>query len=380
MPANGLSSITPAPRRFQEMIPLSEPRKARLAFVGCGGFTNASIFPCFPMVPRAEVVAVCDIIEEKARAASRLFNACPVYTDMDRMLDEIEVDGVFAIGPAPTQYEVAPRILKRGIPVYVEKPSANTSVEALLMVKVAEDAGTWGQVGFMKRFAPSYQMARAIMHKPEFGQLNMVNCKFGQGPYPQIWGIDSAQRAFLIGQCCHLMDLIRHFGGDVATVQTICREAPQNPDDRHVSTRISYLTNVTFQSGAIGQLNLNCMEAKHGFRDLDERLELVSMENIVTVHRMCHVTWRKADDWDDTLPLTGWYSLEHDARGLGVWTAHRQIGYVGEVEHFALRCLGEVDQGVSGDLMDSVKSLQIGEAIYESAHNGGKVVEVKQGA
>jgi len=325
------------------MISLSEPRKARLAFVGCGGFTNSSIFPCFPMVPRAEVVAVCDLIEEKARAASRLFNACPVYTDLDKLLDEMEVDGIFAIGPAPTQYEVAPQILQRGIPVYVEKPSANASAEALEMVKIAQDAGTWGQVGFMKRFAPSYQMARAILRKPEFGQLNMVNCKFGQGPYPQIWGIDSAQRAFLIGQCC---------------------------DDQHVSTRISYLTNVTFQSGAIGQLNLNCMEAKHGFRDLDERLELVSMENIVTVHRMSHVSWRKAEDWDDTVPLTGWYSLDHDARGLGVWTAHRQIGYG----------LGEVDQGVSGDLMDSAKSLQIGEAIYESAHHGGKVVEVKQGA
>ena len=50
------------------------------------------------------------------------------------------------------------------------------------------------------------------------------------------------------------------------------------------------------------------------------------------------------------------------------------------MQHFALRCLGEVDQGISGDLMDSVKSLQIGEAIYESAMNGGKIVEVKQGA
>lgn len=355
---------------------MSEQRKARLAFVGCGGFTNAQIFPCIPLLPRIEIVAVCDLVEEKARAASRLFNACPVYTDMDKMLDELEVDGCFAIGPAPTQHEVAPQIMKRGIPVYVEKPSANTSTDAMEMVKVAEDSGTWGQVGFMKRFAPCYMMAQNIIAKPEFGEVNMINCKFGQGPYPQIWGIDSAQRAFLIGQCCHLMDLIRYFGGDVATVQTLCREAPQNESDPHVSTRISYLTNVTFKSGVIGQLNLNCQEAKQGFRDLDERLELVSMDNIVTVHRMTHVNWRKAEDWDDTVPAVGWYSYDHDARGLGVWSSHRALGYVGEVEHFALRCLGERDKGISGDLLDSVKSLQIGEAIYESGHGGGKVVEV----
>ena len=56
------------------------------------------------------------------------------------------------------------------------------------------------------------------------------------------------------------MDLVRYFGGDLATVQTICREAPQNPEDPHASTRIAYLTNLTFQSGVIGQLNLSCME------------------------------------------------------------------------------------------------------------------------
>lgn len=357
---------------------MSTQPTARLAFVGCGGFTSASIFPCLPFLPWIEVVGVCDLVEEKARAASRLFNACPVYTDMDKMLDELEVDGVFAIGPAPTQYEVTPRIMKRGIPIYTEKPSANTSAEALELVQIAADNGTWGQVGFMKRFAPAYQMAQNILRKPEFGELNLVHCKWGQAAYPQIWGIDSAQRAFLIGQCCHLMDLIRYFGGDVATVQTICREAPQNPEDPHVSTRITYLTNVTFQSGAIGTLNLSCMETG-GFRDLDEKLELISMENVVTVHRVSHVNWRRPQDWDDTPTGSGWYSYDYDSRGMSVRSSHQANGYVGEVEHFARRCLGQVDKGISGDLMDSVKSLQIGEAIYESAHNGGKIVEVKQG-
>jgi predicted dehydrogenase len=116
------------------------------------------------------------------------------------------------------------------------------------------------------------------------------------------------------------------------------------------------------------------------FRDLDEKLELISMENIVTIHRMSHVNWRRPEDWDDTPTGSGWYSYDYDSRGMSVRSSHAANGYVGEVEHFALRCLGERDQGVSGDLMDSVKSLQIGEAIYESAMNGGKIVEVQQGA
>lgn len=357
---------------------MSEQRKARLAFVGCGAFTNAQIFPCIEQLPRIEIVGVCDLVREKAEAASRMFNCCPVYDDLDAMLNEIEVDGCFVIGPAPVQYAVAPKIMKKGIPVYVEKPSANTSAEALEMVKIAQENGVWGQVGFMKRFCNAYQLAKQIVKKDEFGDLNLVNCKFSQGPYPQIWGIDSAKRAFLIGQLCHIIDLVRYFGGDVATVQAISKEPRQNPDNPDVSSRIAYLVNVIYHNGAIGQLNLNGMEARHGFRDFDERLELVGYENIVTVQNMWHVTWRKGDDWETTPQGTGTYTLQHGVAGLGAWSMHKLLGYTDEVEHFALRCLGERKKCPSGDLLDSAKSLQIGEAIYESAMNGGKVVEVSR--
>ena len=52
-------------------------------------------------------------------------------------------------------------------------------------------------------------------------ELGPAKVKFAQGPYPQIWGIDSPRRAMLIGQLCHIFDLARFFGGDVETVSAI---------------------------------------------------------------------------------------------------------------------------------------------------------------
>lgn len=355
---------------------MSDQPVARIAFVGCGGFTTASIFPTIPLIPRISVVAVCDLDRERAERASRRFNACPVFTDMDEMFDNIEVDGVFAIGPADTQYKVAPRILARGIPVYVEKPSAVTSAQAREMLEVARENNTWGQVGYMKRFCHSYKMAKKIIARPEFGEINMVNCKFSQGSYPRIWGIDYAARAFLIGQLTHIFDLIRHFGGDVASVQAICREPAENPADPTESTRIGYLANIIYRSGAIGQVNVNGMEARPSFRDFDERLEVVGLENIVTVQNMNRLTWRRGEDFVEDMPEAGIFKLEHVPAGLGGLPSPTHLGYTGEVQHFALRCIGEVDKGVSGDLEDSMKSLQIGEAIYESAMSGGVKVDI----
>ena len=134
---------------------MPEQRQARLAFIGCGSFATASIFPNIPLVPQIDLVAVCDIDRAKAERNARNYGARRAYTDMEEMLDREKPDGVFVIGPAPQQYQLAPHVLRRGIPVYVEKPSANTSAQAKELAELAEKHGTWGQVGFMKLLSGS---------------------------------------------------------------------------------------------------------------------------------------------------------------------------------------------------------------------------------
>ena len=341
---------------------MAQTRQAKLAFIGCGGFATGAILPNTHVVPEIDLVAVCDLDRSKAEFAGRNFGARQVYTDMHEMLDKEELDGVFVIGPAPQQYELAPHVLKRGIPVYVEKPSANTSADARELAELAEANNTWGQVGFMKRFAYVYAMAREIMAKPDFGPLRLLSCKFAQGPYPQIWGMDSAKRAFLIGQCCHIFDLVRFFGGDVKTVQSLYHEA--------TATQFGYMANVEFVSGAIGQININALANKQGFRDITEVLELVGLESQIICDDKLHLKWQPREDFVQSTPDVGRYEHRFDAS----WTSMRSaamFGYVGEVAHFAKRCLGLVEDGL--DLWDSVKSLQIGEAIYDSAHGAGVV-------
>lgn len=342
---------------------MPETRQAKLAFIGCGGFATASISPNIWMVPEIDLVAVCDLERERAERNARAFGARRVYTDMHEMLDKEELDGVFVIGPAPQHYELAPHVLRRGIPVYVEKPSANTSREALELVEIAREHNTWGQVGFMKRFAEVYLMAKDIIGREEFGPLNKVSAKFAQGPYPQIWGIDSAKRSMLIGQLCHIFDLIRWFGGDVKTVQALYHEV--------TPTQFAYLVNLQYESGAVGQLDVNGIEHKQGFRDINEVLHVTGFETYVECRDMLYLTWQEKDDFTTVAPRAGRYVREFRPTWTGVSNTRATFGYLGEVRHFALRCLGLAEGGP--DLYDSYKSLQIGEAIYDSSHGAGLV-------
>ncbi len=342
---------------------MSEQRKAKLAFIGCGGFATASIYPNVHLVPQIDLVAVCDLDRELAERNARNFGARRVYTDIDTMLDTEDLDGVFVIGPAPLHYELAPRVLERGIPVYVEKPSANTSAEAKELAEIAEANDTWGQCGFMKRFAYVYRMAKDIMAREEFGEVSMVSCHFGQGPYPQLWGMDSAKRSMLVGQLCHVFDLTRFLGGDVATVSSIYKEVTE--------TQFAFLVNLQFKSGAIGQLDLNGLETKHGFRDIREWVKVAGFGAHLICDGMQTVDYQSPEDWIDTVPNTGRYVHRYDPAWTGISRSPMNFGYLGEVENFALRCLGERDSGP--DLWDSYEALRLGEAIYDSIETGAPV-------
>ena len=346
---------------------MSTERRARLAFIGCGSFATASIFPQIQLIPEIDLVAVCDIEEEKAQRNARNFGARRVYTDMHKMLDTEELDGVFTIGPAPQQYELAPVVLRRGLPVYTEKPSANTSAEARELAELAEAKGVWGQVGFMKRFADVYLIAKEIVSRPEFGDLQVVKTKFGQGKYPQIWGIDSAKRAFLIGQCVHIFDLMRFYGGDVQAVNALYHEVgPQN---------FAYLINVEFTNGMVGQMDINTLDSKVAFRDIIENLELIGLEKHVVCEDMLKVTYQPYEEWTQEKPHLGRYNYTVEPAWNSIARSQINFGYTGEVRHFARRCLGLETGGP--DLWDSYKSLTFGEAVYESSHGGGRV-EVQQ--
>jgi predicted dehydrogenase len=340
-----------------------------LAFIGCGAHATNWIFPAIPVTPEADLVAVCDVVREKAERSARNFGARRVYTDMRAMLDNEELDGVFVIGPAPQQYELAPEVLRRGIPVFVEKPSANRSAEARELAELAAAHGTWGQVGFMKRFAYVYRIAKEVVSRPEFGRIHLLSCKFGQGAYPQIWGIDSAKRAMLIGQLVHIFDLVRYFGGEVAAVHAMLCE----PGD----TNFAYVVNLRFVSGAVGLLDVNSLNTRAAFRDIIEVLQVVGLETHVTCEDMLRVRYQPREDWTKAVPGAGRYEYVFNPGWTGLGHSAAAFGYAGEVRHFARRCLGLESGGP--DLWDSYEALRIGEAVYESAHGGGEV-RIEQGA
>jgi len=133
------------------------PKIIRMGLVGVGhaeaeqGWIVHSAIPSiawsryFPQVkqnPSAELVAVCDRHEERAKKAVEANFAKEYYLDYEKMLERADIEAVIITTPHMTHAAMAIEALKAGKHVLVEKPLASSFAEADRIVKEAKRAKT----------------------------------------------------------------------------------------------------------------------------------------------------------------------------------------------------------------------------------------------
>jgi len=337
--------------------------QASIGFVGAGGHANHSLYPSLVQAPSARLVAVCDLQADRAEQAAKRYGADRWYTDVEQMLDAEQLDGVCVCGVPDMHVAVGRQVLARGLPVFVEKPSAMDSTQARLLADTAGEAGTWGMVAFMKRHAPGYQLAKRLIAAPAFGGLHQLHLRFGQGEYPDLWGLE-APHAFLVGQVVHIFDLTRFLGGDVAEVHARLHLARDH--------RFAYGISLQLASGALGTLELNTLDHAQPWRDITEWVDAAGVGESLTVKDMLTVAHYSSRDWrPEPEDPFGSATRTWSPNWISVINGKGVCGYVGELEHFA-QCL-LTGTPATASLEDGTESLRLAEAVWESAQSGKPV-------
>ncbi len=347
---------------------MNKDKKAKIGFVGCGGFSTGNLYPTIHKIPEFDLAAVCDLKEELVKRNARDFGARRQYADLDKMLSEEELDGVVVVGLPKMHYEIGKRCLDAGLPIYVEKPSANTYKEALDLAEYAKDKGLFGIVGFMKRHSTCYRMAKMITEKEEFGKINEIEVRFANGRYPDLkgWGLDKGpSNSFLIGQAVHILDLIRFFCGDVDEIYASLNEGKRFDNG---SGTFGYAITVTFKSGSVGIMNLSAFHCPNF--QMSEYFLAAGDECWLEVRDMLelnyHANQKPMSEFNPNgrAQIFSWRPEFTEVLGS---TAGGLMGYEGEMRNFARASIG-LEKPVA-DLFDGAKDLQIAEAIWESSQS-----------
>ncbi|MHB9033582.1 MAG: Gfo/Idh/MocA family protein [Anaerolineae bacterium] len=147
----------------------------RLGLIGAGGIAQAHC-RAVSEVDGLEIVAVSDIVREKAEKTAAQFNIPGVYADYNQMLAQADIDAVTVC--TPTALHAAPTIaaLKAGKHVLCEKPMEATLGAAAEMVRAAHASGKILMVALKLRFSPQVMTARRIVEEGTLGDIYYAEC------------------------------------------------------------------------------------------------------------------------------------------------------------------------------------------------------------
>ncbi len=331
---------------------------ARIAFVGAGSHSTECLYPCIAHIPEFDLVATCDLDEARAQSAAKRFGAAEACADLTKMLDTVVPDAVCICGMPDMHHDVGLECLKRGLPVWMEKPPAWDLAGSVELVDAASDAGTWGMVGFMKRFAQANAVAKSVIDSGDIGPVSSITLIHGAGKYDE-------HRRMLLFNGIHMIDLGRFLGGEWKDVFAFGTETAAGTQAISAS--------FTLVDGGVGQLNINSAQT---WNDCTEEAYVSCAEGAIKIDSgaTCEVIAQNRQFAEpEDMRVFGWSDRYFTSHNLSGWhsSGHHTKGYWGELSHFARAVLGQVEPIAT--LADGVENMRIIEAILRSVETGESV-------
>ncbi|MCS7119595.1 MAG: Gfo/Idh/MocA family oxidoreductase [Nitrososphaerota archaeon] len=143
------------------------PDRLRVAVVGAG-FWGKNHLRVLSELPEAELVAVCDLDEQRAKAAAEKYGI-KAYVESMEMYRREHVEAVNLCVWSTRLAEEAMKALRMGKHVLVEKPMASSVREAKKIVEMAKSRNLRLMVGFIERFNPAVRRLKQAIDDGEIG-------------------------------------------------------------------------------------------------------------------------------------------------------------------------------------------------------------------
>ena len=152
----------------------SGKKKLRVGVVGLG--IGSLHIQGYQRLPQAEVIAVCDIHEQRAQQVAQEYGVTHVFTDYQQMLEKVELDAVSVCTPNALHAPVAIAAMEAGCHILCEKPLAHQLQDAERMLQVAKKTGVLFMMGMNNRFRGDSQTLKRHIDAGDLGDIYYAKC------------------------------------------------------------------------------------------------------------------------------------------------------------------------------------------------------------
>ncbi|MEX2158058.1 MAG: Gfo/Idh/MocA family oxidoreductase [Dehalococcoidia bacterium] len=317
----------------------------RIAVIGAGSM-GANHARVLAELPDAELVAVCDADEARARAAA---HGAKAYRDYRDLLAREQLDAITIAVPTRLHAEVALACIDRALPLLVEKPLGADLDECLRLRDAAVAADVPLMVGHVERFNPVVQEIKRCIEGGEFGRVFEVQAT-RIGPFFE----RERDVGVVHDLATHDIDVLRYvFASEITHVSAITQSGIRTPFEDALTALLR------LDNGVAAALNVNWLSP-----DKDRTL------------------WGAAEGCTFTGRL--WLgSVQINRGGQPADLDVRQLRDRGEPLRHELEAFLRVarrEEGPTVTADDAVAAMRVVEALIESARSGETVRLTAEGA
>jgi len=337
--------------------------KLNFAVIGCGRIARKHI-PIIDQLENANLVAVCDIKEERAKKWAGEYNV-PYYTNYFEMLDkEKSIDVVNILTPSGSHAKITIDVAQYGKHVVVEKPMALKLEDADKMITECDKNGSRLFVVKQNRYNLPVQKLREALEHGRFGKLVLGTVRvrwsrdqayYDMDPWRGTWAQDGG---VLTNQASHHIDLLEWMMGDVESVFAKTTTALMNIEVEDTGVAILKFTN-----GALGLIEATVCTRPN---DLEGSISILGEKGTVEIAGFAVNkirVWQFVDKKPEDEEIIREYNQNPpDVYGFGHYE------YLKNVIDSIMNNKHALVDGLEGR-----KSLELINAIYESVETGKEV-------
>lgn len=151
-------------------------RKLKIAVVGCGGISRGAHLPAYARMNNVELVGVCDLIEERAKAAAEQYHVPFFCTDYHELFNIEGLDAIDICTPNYWHSRIAVDALEHGLNVFSEKPDAVSVEECEKMKAAAEKSGKVLMVMRNNRYRATASYLKHFIEDGRMGDIYAGRC------------------------------------------------------------------------------------------------------------------------------------------------------------------------------------------------------------
>ena len=196
-------------------------KKLRVGIIGTGGISHCHMAGYKALSDTVEVVAACDIDENKLEKYCEQYGIPSKYTDFNEMMAKESLDAVSVCTWNSVHKDATIAALRGGANVICEKPMAMNTEEALEMLKVSKETGKLLQIGFVRRFGNDADALKEYIAAGTFGDIYYAKATYlRRSGCPGGWFGDKSRSGGgpLIDLGVHVIDLVRYLAGSPKAV------------------------------------------------------------------------------------------------------------------------------------------------------------------